>query len=169
MKNMAMHILDLTGNSISAGANLIKVYITEDYYTNIFTITVTDNGCGIDEKDLYNAFNPFYTTKNKETGLGLSLFKNSCEKSGGSVKIESVKNKGTRVTGTLDTANVNCISEGNIINTLATIAVTNPQADFIFKIHRDDYKSMLDTRIFKKRENIEFLSIGNYSKLLNEL
>ena len=36
-------------------------------------LSVTDNGCGMDQKTLQNIFEPFYTTKDMEKGTGLGL------------------------------------------------------------------------------------------------
>ena len=38
-----------------------------------YTVTITDNGKGIEEGSLENLFDPFYTTKEDGTGLGLSI------------------------------------------------------------------------------------------------
>ncbi|HAG52644.1 MAG TPA: hypothetical protein DCL21_02545, partial [Alphaproteobacteria bacterium] len=46
------------------------------------TFEIKDNGCGIDEKDIKNIFNPFFTTKhfNKQTGTGLTYIYSCMEK-----------------------------------------------------------------------------------------
>jgi signal transduction histidine kinase len=40
---------------------------------NRYTITIADNGVGIDDNDLEKIFIPFYTTKEFGSGIGLSL------------------------------------------------------------------------------------------------
>ncbi len=56
-----------------------------------FVIEITDNGCGIDEKDLERIFDPFFTTKppGLGTGLGLYVCHNLIEKAGGSINVDS--------------------------------------------------------------------------------
>jgi signal transduction histidine kinase len=59
-------------------------------------ITVTDNGIGISPKESDKLFLPFYTTKAKGTGMGLTIVKNLLTRMGGSIKIGPME-KGTRV------------------------------------------------------------------------
>ena len=58
-------------------------------------IFVSDNGSGIDENILNQIFIPFYTTKKKGSGIGLSLSKNIMKKHGGNLLVNSEKNKHT--------------------------------------------------------------------------
>jgi two-component system sensor histidine kinase PilS (NtrC family) len=61
-------------------------------------IKVTDDGCGIEEKDLKNVFEPFFTNKVKGTGLGLAIVSRIVDGYGGKINIESQINQGTSVT-----------------------------------------------------------------------
>lgn len=60
-------------------------------------VTVSDDGCGIDAKDLERIFEPFYSTRTKKggTGLGLSLTANFVRELGGILSVESKTGKGT--------------------------------------------------------------------------
>jgi len=60
-------------------------------------ITVTDNGCGIDEALLDHIFDPYFTTKgaNEGTGLGLSIVHSIVHAHHGAVRVESTVNVGT--------------------------------------------------------------------------
>ena len=55
-------VKELVENSIDAGANKISVEIEEG---GIKSITVSDNGCGIEKDDIYTAFLPHATSKIK--------------------------------------------------------------------------------------------------------
>ncbi|MEP7317718.1 MAG: HAMP domain-containing sensor histidine kinase, partial [Panacibacter sp.] len=61
-------------------------------------ITVEDNGIGINATDHERIFDMFFGTKNnrKSTGLGLYITKETVLKLNGSIKVESVKNVGSR-------------------------------------------------------------------------
>jgi signal transduction histidine kinase len=51
-------------------------------------ISVRDQGSGIHDEDLDNIFNPFYTTKDAGTGLGLSVVYQIVNQHGGVVTAE---------------------------------------------------------------------------------
>lgn len=67
--------------------------------TAIFdTITVSDNGCGIDEDDLAHIFDRFYKGKNSSAdsvGIGLALSKSIIEEQGGGINVQSTPGSGT--------------------------------------------------------------------------
>ena len=60
-------------------------------------IKVTDTGIGIPEEDIEHLFEPFFTRKEKGTGLGLANVKRILEEHGGTVEIESTPSEGTTV------------------------------------------------------------------------
>jgi signal transduction histidine kinase len=80
-----------------------------DIVTNIdsdghFVVTVSDDGIGIAHDDIPRVFTPFgqvhsaYTRGVEGAGLGLPLTKKLVEAQGGTIMLESVENKGTKVT-----------------------------------------------------------------------
>lgn len=56
-------------------------------------ITVTDNGCGIAPERIKDIFLPFYTTKEKGSGIGLSLCRQIMLLHGGELTVESTPEK----------------------------------------------------------------------------
>ena len=60
-----------------------------------FCLTIKDNGPGIDAELLSRIFDPYFTTKNEGTGLGLSNVRKILEAHGGSIEAESQKGLGT--------------------------------------------------------------------------
>jgi signal transduction histidine kinase len=73
----------------------------------VVKLTITDYGCGIDQKNLENIFEPYYKvdkSRNSHTegwGLGLSIVKEIVEKHGGNIEIKSMPQKGTSTIITL--------------------------------------------------------------------
>jgi len=63
-------------------------------------IEVTDNGQGIDKKHLENIFTMFYRANENSSGSGLGLYivKEAVDKLGGTIKLESEINVGTKFT-----------------------------------------------------------------------
>jgi len=60
-------------------------------------VEVRDTGCGIAEEKLAEIYNPFFTTKHRGFGLGLSLARHVMEEHAGSIEISSTSGKGTTV------------------------------------------------------------------------
>jgi signal transduction histidine kinase len=72
-------------------------------------IAFEDRGIGIPQENLSRIFDPFYTTKEKATGLGLSVSQSIIKKLNGSITVESELNRGATFTITLPTNEVNQI------------------------------------------------------------
>jgi PAS domain S-box-containing protein len=64
---------------------------------NMINIAVEDNGSGMSEEQVEDLFKPFYTTKEKGTGLGLVISKKMMTKMKGLIEVVSEKDKGTIV------------------------------------------------------------------------
>jgi nitrogen fixation/metabolism regulation signal transduction histidine kinase len=60
-------------------------------------IELADNGAGIDQNILEDVFIPFFSTKSKGSGIGLSLVRQIMRLHGGDVQINSAPGKGTLV------------------------------------------------------------------------
>ncbi|WP_239947632.1 hybrid sensor histidine kinase/response regulator [Dyella terrae] len=86
---------------------------------NYLCLTVSDTGTGMDESALLHLFEPFYTTKESGTGLGLVSCKRLITAHGGVMRVDSRPGVGTRfhmhipltrqvveVAGELDTVNL---------------------------------------------------------------
>jgi nitrogen-specific signal transduction histidine kinase len=64
-------------------------------------IIVADDGPGIPPDKVERIFEPYFTTKEKGTGLGLTIVKHNTELYGGTVRVESILGKGAKFTVTL--------------------------------------------------------------------
>ena len=70
MDEFSLYVLDITMNSVRAGADEILVSLVEE--GDWLTFTVTDNGCGMSKEQVEKLSNPFFTTrKTRKVGLGV--------------------------------------------------------------------------------------------------
>jgi len=81
-----------------------KVIIKTTQKNEQLIITFEDNGCGMSEESLHRVFEPFFTTKDvgTGTGLGMAISFGIIEEHGGYIDIESVVDKGTKITISFD-------------------------------------------------------------------
>ncbi|MFA5100626.1 MAG: PAS domain S-box protein [Candidatus Omnitrophota bacterium] len=66
-----------------------------------FTVSFADNGSGISPENMKKISGPFFTTKSKGTGLGLTVCQQLVSLHNGTMDIKSQEGKGTTVTVTL--------------------------------------------------------------------
>jgi signal transduction histidine kinase len=62
-----------------------------------YVVGIEDSGCGISQEDLSKIFNPFFSSKEKGSGLGLPIVRNIIEGHKGTILIESREGTGTKV------------------------------------------------------------------------
>lgn len=58
-------------------------------------ITISDTGTGISATEISKIFDPFYSTKEKSTGIGLSIIHSIIREHNGSISVESTLDEGT--------------------------------------------------------------------------
>ncbi len=94
--------LCLNSNQAISGAGKICLSIRKMPNETV-QITVSDDGCGMDETVLSQALEPFFTARSngEGTGLGLSMVYGFIKQTGGDIQIESQPGKGSEVRLTL--------------------------------------------------------------------
>lgn len=108
--NLKQVFLNLLLNSIDA-INLNdshkprKIFINAESRYDYSIIEIIDTGVGISKEELDKVFDPFYTTKDSGTGIGLPIVLNIINNSGGKMSIESSENNGTKATLLIPLAN----------------------------------------------------------------
>jgi two-component system phosphate regulon sensor histidine kinase PhoR len=95
-------VVNLLHNALKFTPSGGQVNVTARESKNTITIQVSDNGVGIDERDLARIFERFYkgdrSRRAEGSGLGLSLVKHTVEAHGGSVAVESEPGCGSTFT-----------------------------------------------------------------------
>jgi len=77
------------------GSVSLRVYKEKIKNEEYLSIAVTDTGIGIPEKDRKRIFEPFYSTKEGGSGLGLYVVRRIMEEHGGRVSVSSIEDLGT--------------------------------------------------------------------------
>ena len=89
-------LVNLFENSASVGASEVRVSVGKVGRDVI--IMHSDNGPGIPRENLAKVFDPYFTTRDDGTGLGLAMVKNIVLLHDGSVHVHSADGKGTTFT-----------------------------------------------------------------------
>jgi putative nucleotidyltransferase with HDIG domain len=91
-------VLDNALQSTESGKGHVGVHAAFDPYSSRVVLTVSDDGCGMDEETLKRAFDPFFSSKRagRRRGMGLAKALRWVEASGGSIRLESRPGQGTR-------------------------------------------------------------------------
>jgi anti-sigma regulatory factor (Ser/Thr protein kinase) len=151
MIDLAAHILDIAENSVRAGARLIEINIEEDAAKDFLSIEIIDDGQGMKEEAIKKVLDPFYTTKTvRRVGLGLPLFADAAQRSGGSLHLESKEGSGTKVKATFGLSHVDRQPIGDITGTLIILIAGNSDVDFLYRHRYNDRQFEMDTRIIRK-------------------
>jgi signal transduction histidine kinase/HD-like signal output (HDOD) protein len=91
----------------------VTIHTAYDSHSGQVVMSVNDNGCGMDEETLKRAFDPFFSSKTagRRRGMGLAKSLRWIQASGGSIRLESRVDLGTRTIILLPAAPVNAGSE----------------------------------------------------------
>lgn len=149
MDELALHILDIVQNSISAGAK--KIFISISFDDSTVKMEVTDNGCGMDREMINKVTDPFTTSRTtRKVGLGIPLLKETCELTGGRLIIKSQKTKGTKISASFGKNSFDRPPLGNMGQTMAALISCNPFIDFEFSFESKNDRYVLATNELKQ-------------------
>lgn len=169
MKELSLNILDIAQNSVSAGATLISIDLTEDASGGL-TLTITDDGQGMSAEMVANVTDPFCTTRTtRKVGMGIPLLKLACEQCGGALSIVSFPSErypdthGTTVTATFDMNSIDFTPLGDVIGTVITLIQGHPEIDYVFSHSVPTGSVNLDTR--ELRSVLGEVSLGEFEVL----
>ena len=94
-------VINLVSNAMDAleGAGVdrptIRVGMGENLAGSEVWVRIRDNGRGIDEASRDRIFDPFYTSREDGTGLGLALCRKIVDAHGGTIEVDSAAGVGT--------------------------------------------------------------------------
>ena len=150
MRELSLNILDVAQNSITAGASLITIEVTENTVDKTMLIGIYDNGKGMSDEQVKSVIDPFFTTRTtRKVGMGIPLFKMAAEQTGGGLEIESEIGVGTNVRASFKTDSVDFTPLGDIASTVQMLITMNTDRDFVYKHTVNEREFIADTREIK--------------------
>jgi nitrogen fixation/metabolism regulation signal transduction histidine kinase len=170
MTELSLHIMDIAQNSISAKADLIEIEVTEDMRNDRLTISISDNGCGMDAETAARATDPFFTSRTtRKVGMGLSLLKQAAEQCNGSFDLKSKVRQGTTVTASFKFSHIDRQPMGDIADVIVLLAAANSDIRFVYKHTTEHGAYVFDTK--EINEILENVPIANaeVKKYLREM
>ena len=150
MRELSLNILDIAQNSISAGAPLITIEVSENTFDHTLLIGIYDNGKGMSEEQVKSVIDPFFTTRTtRKVGMGIPLFKMAAEQTGGRLEIKSELGVGTEVRAYFKMDSVDFTPLGDVASTIQMLITMNTDRDFVYRHKVDEKEFVADTREIK--------------------
>lgn len=93
-------LVNLIRNAVEAGGGSVAVVIRTEYAEGCVRVSVSDNGCGMNEEQLAHVLDPLYTTRRHVggSGLGMSIAHGLVKGHDGQMEVSSQVGRGTSVT-----------------------------------------------------------------------
>lgn len=133
VREIALHLLDIAENSVSAGAKRVEISVEEDLANDRLRLAVQDNGRGMDAQLLAQVSDPFTTSRTtRRVGLGIPLLKAAAEACRGSLKFSSSPRQGTCLMVEFQRSHIDRMPLGDLVGTMLTLIVGYPQVHWRF-------------------------------------
>ncbi len=94
-KKFQQCLINILKNGIESMPNNRSLHINQTYYKNTIQINIRDEGTGMTQEQIDRLGEPYFTTKEKGTGLGLMVSYSIIKAMGGTVLVTSEQGKGT--------------------------------------------------------------------------
>lgn len=160
MRELALHLLDIAENSVSAKADTIQIVVEEDHAADRLRISVIDNGAGMSPEMVARVTDPFVTSRTtRKVGLGIPLLKAAAEACNGGLTIQSRLGEGTCVAVEFQQSHIDRMPLGNLASTMLTLVVGSPEVHWILRYTVDGRLFEFDDQPVK--EAIEGLPLSD--------
>ncbi|HPH52625.1 MAG: ATP-binding protein [Bacteroidales bacterium] len=147
MNDLAMHILDIVQNSISAGAKNIWIEVLVSIVRDLLSISVRDDGKGMTPEMVAKVTDPYCTTRTtRKVGLGLPLLRQGAEQAGGSLSIDSTVGVGTTVKAEYGLSHIDRPPMGDLANAYVLLLGANPKINITLHYITDENDFSISTR-----------------------
>jgi len=151
LRELALHILDIAENSISANASEIRILVEENLNEDYLRILIEDDGSGMDAETLAKITDPFITSRTtRKVGLGIPFFKAAAEACEGQFTIRSKPGVGTTVDVTFKHSHIDRMPLGDMTGTLMTLIIGTPDIHWTFEYRVNDNHFVFDDEPIKQ-------------------
>lgn len=98
IKRVLVNLIDNAVAAVQTESNpAIKIQTEYNKVQQVLKISISDNGVGIPARDKARVFEPYFSTKEKGTGLGLPIVKSIIEDHSGVIRALDAEPKGTKM------------------------------------------------------------------------
>jgi hypothetical protein len=151
VRELALHLMDIAENSVAAQATQITIEVIEDSARDRLSMSVRDNGVGMDAEMVRRVTDPFVTSRTtRKVGLGLPLLKAAAQMCNGDLTIESVRCQGTFVQVEFQHSHIDRMPLGNLASTIYSLVVAFPEIHWIFRYRVDEHEFIFDDQPIKE-------------------
>jgi len=134
VRELALHLLDIAENSVSANARRVEIAVEEDVARDRLKLSVRDDGKGMDEEMVARVSDPFVTSRTtRKVGLGIPLLKAAAESCNGYLRINSAVGRGTTVEAEFQRSHIDRMPLGDVAGTLYTLIVGWPDVQWVLR------------------------------------
>lgn len=169
MRELALHLLDIAENSVSARAENIYILVEEDTRNDTLRMLVKDDGIGMSPEMVAKVIDPFTTSRTtRKVGLGIPLLKAAAEACEGWLKIESTIGLGTTVEVLFKRSHIDRMPLGNLAETFVNLLIGTPQMHWIFEYKLNQKSFVVDDKEIKEELGDIALSEPTVIKFIRE-
>jgi anti-sigma regulatory factor (Ser/Thr protein kinase) len=151
LRELALHLLDIAENSVSANARNIHIEVIEDLQNDRLHMSVSDDGRGMDAETVAKVTDPFVTSRTtRRVGLGIPLLKAAAEACKGYLTIQSEPGKGTHVAVEFEHSHIDRMPLGDIGGTFLTLLIGSPGVHWVFTYRVNGSEFVFDDQEIKE-------------------
>lgn len=170
MREIALHILDIAANSISAGARNISISIIGNRKDDALDITISDDGKGMTPEMVQTVTDPWTTSRTeRNVGLGIPLLKAAAEACNGYFNITSELGKGTKVQVHFQLGHIDRMPLGDLPSTFLALIVGTPDVHWVFQVKHDSKEFFFDDAQIKNKLGKDCLAEPEVIRYIREI
>ncbi len=160
MKDLSLHLMDIAQNATAAGASRVDISLVAQQDPPTLTMTVADNGRGMEADFLARVADPFTTTRTtRKVGLGIPLLKLAAEMTGGRQDIVSKPGVGTTIRTGFGLHHIDRIPVGDMGETVAALVTAWTAIDWV--LHLESWKEQFDLSTMDIKEILGDVPLDN--------